>query len=88
MDDLVVATLKEGRVIEATGFAPSSASPAANRTACSLGDPHVVVAIGQLLLEDVEPGTGVHRRGDFHDPRVAAALLDERLAEHRRVLRG
>ena len=49
--------------------------------------PDVVVAIGQLALEDVEAGPRVHRGGDPDHPVVAAALVHERVAEHLRVLR-
>ena len=52
-----------------------------------LGDPHVVVLVGPLLLEDVEPGAGVHRGGDAHHPLVALALLHHRVAEDLGVLR-
>src|SRR5213076_977186 len=52
-----------------------------------LGYADVVVALGHLLLEDVETGAGVHRRRDAADALVALALVHERLAEDRRVLR-
>ena len=50
-----------------------------------LGDPDVVVAIRHGLLQQVQAGPGVHRRGDPADALVATALSHERLPEDLRV---
>ena len=87
VDDLVVAALEEGRVDRGHRLRSLERQPGGEQDRVLLGDAHVVVALGQRLLEQVEAGAGVHRRGDAHHALVAAALLHERLAEHGRVLR-
>ena len=71
----------------ANGLKPSVAKPAGKGHRVLLGNADVEAALGELLLEQIEPGARRHRRGDGHDLVVLARLLDQALAEHLGVLR-
>ena len=64
VDDLVEAALEEGRVDRRHRLRALQRQPGGEQHRVLLGDADVVVALGQLLLEDVQPGAGVHRGGD------------------------
>ena len=87
VDDLVVGALQEGRVDRDDRLDALEREPAGEQHRLLLGDADVEVALGHRLLQDAQPGAGVHRRGDADDPLVALAFAHERLAEHLRVLR-
>ena len=74
VDDLVVGALQERRVDRRDRLAPLEREPGGEQHRLLLGDPDVEVAVGQLALEDVQPGAGVHRGGDPDHPLVAPAL--------------
>ena len=61
--------------------------PGGEQDGVLLGDADVVVAVRHRVLEQVQAGAGVHRGGDAADALVALRLRDQRLAEHRGVLR-
>ena len=87
MDDLVEAALEEGRVDRRHRLRALEGQPGGEQHGVLLRDAHVVVALGERLLEAVEAGAGVHRGGDPDHALVAARLLDERITEDGRVLR-
>ena len=87
VDDLVVGALEEGGVDRRDRLRALERQASGEEDRVLLGDAHVVVALRQLLLEDVQAGAGVHGRGDADHPVVAAALCHERVAEDGRVLR-
>ena len=88
VDDLVVGALQEGRVDRGHRLAALKRQAGGKQHGLLLGDPDVEVPIGQLALEDVQPGARVHRCGDPDHAFVATTLLNERLPEHLGVLRG
>jgi len=71
----------------ANGLKPSVARPAAEGHRVLLGNADIEAAVGELLLEQIEPGARRHRRGDGDDLVVLARLLDQALAEYFGVLR-
>ena len=71
VDDLVEAALEEGRVDRGDRLRALEREPGGEQDGVLLGDADVVVAVGQRLLEDVEPGARVHRGGDADDALVA-----------------
>ena len=82
MDDLVVRALQEGRVDRGDRLAALERQPGGEQDRLLLGDADVEVAVRHLLLQDVQAGAGVHRRGDPDDPLVASAFV--RRAHRRR----
>ena len=80
--DLVIGALQEGGVDGRDRLTALERQPGREQHRLLLGDPDVVVAVGQLALENVEPGAGVHRRGDPDHPVIAPALPHQGLAEH------
>ena len=54
VDDLVVAALEEGRVDRRHGLRALESQARREEHRVLLGDAHVVVALGKLLLEDVQ----------------------------------
>ena len=54
--DLVVGALEEGRVDRGDRLGPLQRQAGREQDRVLLGDADVVVALGQLLLEDVQPG--------------------------------
>ena len=56
VDDLVVGPLEEGRVDRRDRLAPLERQAGSEQHRLLLGDPDVEVAIGELVLEDVQPG--------------------------------
>ncbi len=82
VDDLVIGALQERRVDGRDGLAPLQGQARGEQDGLLLGDADVVVAVGQLALEDVEPGARVHRRGDPDHALVATGLGHQGVAEH------
>ena len=78
MDDLVVGALEEGRVDRRHRLHALERQAGREQDGVLLGDAHVVVAVRQLLLKDVESGAGVHGGGDAHHALVAARLGHQR----------
>ena len=87
VDDLVVGALQEGRVDGAHRLGALERQPGGEEHGLLLGDAHVEVVGGLGLLQDAQPGAGVHRRRDPDDARVAPDLSHHGLAEDLRVLR-
>ena len=71
VDDLVVGALQEGRVDRGDRARALERQAGGEQQRLLLGDADVEVAVGHRLLEDVEAGAGVHRRGDADDAAVA-----------------
>ena len=84
---LVVGALQEGRIDRRERLEAFRRQPAGEGHRVLLGNADVEGALGELLLEQVEPGARRHRRRDGDDPVVLARLLDQALAEHLGVLR-
>jgi hypothetical protein len=85
VDDLVIGALQERRVDRRDGLAALQGQAGGEQDRLLLCDADVEVAVGQLALEDVEPGAGVHRGGDPDHTVVALGLGHQCLAEHLRV---
>ena len=83
---LVIGALQEGRIDRRERLEAFGRQPPAEGHRVLLGDPDVEAAVGELLLEQIEPGARRHRRGDRDDLVVLARLLDQALAEHLGVL--
>jgi hypothetical protein len=83
VDDLVVGALQEGRVDGAHRLGALQRQAGGEEHRLLLGDAHVEVVSGLGLLQDAQPGAGVHRRRDPDDARVAPHLPDHGLAEDR-----
>ncbi len=79
VDDLVVGALQEGRVDRHHRPRALQGQAAGQQDRLLLGDADVEVAVGQLALEDVQAGAGVHGRGDAEHPLVALALATSAL---------
>ena len=88
VDDLVEPALEERRVDRRHRLHSLEREPGREQHGVLLGDPDVVVLVGHLLGQHRQAGAARHRGGDADHARVAARLLDERAAEHLRVLRG
>ncbi len=84
---LVVAALQEGRIDRRERLEALRGEAGREGHCVLLGDADIEGALGELLLELVEPGAGRHRRGDGDDPVVLARFFDQRVAEHLGVLR-
>ena len=83
VDDLVEGALEEGRVDRADRLRALDREARGEQDRVLLGDADVVVLLGQLLVELVEPGPSRHRRGDPDHARVALGLLDQGVGEDR-----
>ncbi len=74
VDDLVVGALQERRVDRGHRLAALQRETGREQDRLLLGDADVVIAVGQLALEDVQAGARVHRGGDPDHALVAPAL--------------
>ena len=64
VDDLVERALQEGRVDRADRLGALERQAGGEQDRLLLGDADVEVVLGLGLLQEVQPGAGVHRRGD------------------------
>src|SRR6266540_859310 len=80
-DHLVEGPLQEGRVDRADRPQPAHGHAGGHGDADLLGDADVVDAVGELARHDGQVGGTEHGRGDGHQLRVAARLLQQRLPE-------
>ena len=62
VDDLVVAALEEGGVDRRHGLGPLERQPGGEQHGVLLRDAHVVVAVGQRLLQQVQAGAASSSR--------------------------
>src|ERR1019366_9223067 len=83
---LVVGALQEGRIDGGERLEALGGEPAAEGHRVLLGNADIAAAVGELLLEQIEPGARRHRRGYGDDLVVLARLLDQALAEYFGVL--
>ena len=67
MDDLVVAALQEGRIDRAERLVAFGRKTGGEGHRVLLGDADIEGAVGEGLVEDVDPGARRHRRGDADD---------------------
>src|SRR6266436_9344610 len=82
MDDLVIAALQEGRIDRAERLVAFGRKTRGKGHRMLLGDADVEGAVGERLVENVDPGSRRHRRGDADDLLVLFGFLDEALAKH------
>ena len=87
VDDLVEGALEEGRVDRADRLRALERQAGGEQDGVLLGDADVVVLLGHLLGELLQPGPPRHRGGDPDHALVALGLGDHRVGEDLRVLR-
>ena len=77
MDDLVIAALQEGRIDGAERLVAFGRQAGGEGHRMLLGDADVEGAVGERLLEEVEPVPRGHGGGDGDDLVVLARFLDQ-----------
>ncbi len=82
MHHLVVAALQKGRIDRAERLVALGGKTGGKRHRVLLGDADIEGTMRERLLEDIDAGTGRHRRCHRDDAIVLAGFLDEALAEH------
>ena len=77
MHDLIIATLKEGRVDRGKGLHAIGGQTGSKGHGMLLGDPDIVGAVRETLTKEVKACTGGHGGGDGDDAIIALSLLDQ-----------